>query len=68
MPVRLYHKMKLLVGYKTYIVATLLVLLNLAVAFGWVTPEHMSQINTILGALGLAALRSGVSTDSGAGS
>lgn len=49
-----------LYGRKTYIVAFLMAALNLAVAFGWVSPEHLTQINVVLVALGLGALRAGV--------
>lgn len=52
--------MKALVGKKTYIVATVLAILNLAVAFNWISPDHLSQINTVLVALGLGALRSAI--------
>ena len=48
-------------GKKTYIVAIVVALLNLAVAFNWISPAHLSQINLILAALGLGALRAGVS-------
>lgn len=47
-------------GKKTYIVAVVLAVLNLAVAFGWITPDHLNQINVVLAALGLSALRAGV--------
>jgi hypothetical protein len=49
-----------LYGRKTYIVAVVIAVLNLAVAFGWVSPENLTQINVVLGALGLSALRAGV--------
>jgi hypothetical protein len=48
-------------GRRTYIVAVVIAVLNLAVAFGWVSPENLTQINVVLGALGLGALRSSVS-------
>lgn len=48
-------------GKKTYIVAIVLALLNLAVAANWISPAHMLEINWFLGALGLGALRAGVS-------
>ena len=48
-------------GKKTYIVAALLALLNLAVALDLVTVDQLSQINAILVALGLGAIRAGVS-------
>ena len=47
-------------GKKTYIVAVVLAVLNLAVAFNWVSPDHLAQINTVLAALGLSALRGAV--------
>ena len=47
-------------GRKTYIVAVVVALLNLAVAFGWVSPDHLTQINMVLGALGFSALRQAV--------
>lgn len=47
-------------GYKTYIVALVIAVLNLAVAANWVTPEHLTQINLVLGALGLGAVRSAI--------
>jgi hypothetical protein len=47
-------------GKKTYITAAVLALLNLAVAFNLITPDHLTQINFILTALGLGALRSAV--------
>lgn len=49
--------LKTLEGKKTYITAVVLAVLNLLVAFGVITPDHLSQINTILGALGLGFLR-----------
>ena len=51
---------KSLAGKKTYIVALVIALLNLAVAFGWVSPDHLTQINMVLTALGIGALRSAV--------
>jgi hypothetical protein len=48
-------------GKRTYIVAVVLAVLNLAVAFGWVSPENLTQINIVLGALGISALRASVS-------
>lgn len=50
----------LLQGKKTYIVAIVTAVLNLAVAFNWISPDHLAQINIVFGALGLAALRAGV--------
>lgn len=52
--------LKLLEGKKTYIVAAVMAVLNLLVAFNAISPEHLTQINTLLGALGLAALRAAV--------
>lgn len=49
-----------LAGKKTYITAFVLAALNLAVAFGWISPAHLDQINFVLTALGLSALRAGV--------
>lgn len=48
-------------GKKTYIIATLLAVLNLAVALDWVTVDQLSQINAILVALGLGTIRAGIS-------
>lgn len=48
-------------GKKTYLVAVVIAVLNLAVAFGWISPENLEQINLILVALGLGAIRAGVS-------
>jgi hypothetical protein len=50
-----------LYGKKTYIIAVVIAVLNLAVAFGWISPENLAQINMVLGALGLGALRASVS-------
>jgi hypothetical protein len=47
-------------GKKTYIVAVVLAVLNLAVAFGWISPENLEQINLILVALGFGAIRAGI--------
>ena len=47
-------------GKKTYIVAVVIAVLNLAVAFGWVSPDQLEQINYVLVALGLGTLRAGV--------
>ena len=51
----------LLDGKKTYVIAVVTAVLNLAVAFGWLSVDNLTQINVVLGALGLGALRSGVS-------
>lgn len=47
-------------GYKTYIVAIVVAVWNLGVAVGWISPANLEQINVVLGALGAAALRSGI--------
>ena len=52
--------MNKLAGKKTYIVAVVMAILNLLVAFNVITPDNLTQINTILTALGLGALRSGI--------
>ena len=44
-------------GKRTYIVAIVIACLNLAVACGWVSPAHLDQINLVLVACGLGALR-----------
>jgi uncharacterized membrane protein len=49
-----------LVGKKTYLVAIVLAVLNLAVALNWATVEQLDQVNAVLVALGLGALRAGV--------
>lgn len=51
---------KSLTGRRTYLVALVIAVLNLAVAFGWVTPDNLTQINLVLGALGLGALRASI--------
>lgn len=48
-------------GKKTYLIALVLAVLNLAVAFNWINPDQLAQINWFLAALGLGALRAGVS-------
>lgn len=47
-------------GYKTYIIAIVTAVLNLAVAAGWVSIDHLNQVNVVLVALGGAALRNSV--------
>ena len=49
-----------LYGKKTYIIAVILAVLNLLVACDVFTPDQIEQINLILVALGLGALRAGV--------
>lgn len=47
-------------GYKTYIIAIVAAVVNLLVALGWLTTEHLDTINVILVALGGAAIRAGI--------
>jgi hypothetical protein len=47
-------------GKKTYITAVVLGLASFALAMGWLTKEQYQVIVGLLGSLGLAALRSGV--------
>lgn len=47
-------------GKKTYIIAVVIAVLNLLVAFNVISPENLEQINLILVALGFGALRAGV--------
>lgn len=47
-------------GKKTYIVAIVIAVLNLAVALGYINPDHLTQINLVLGALGLGAIRDAI--------
>lgn len=48
-------------GKKTYIIAFVLAVVNFGVAIGWISPEHLEQINVILVALGIGAIRAGIS-------
>lgn len=52
--------LQFLSGKKTYIVAFVIAGVNLAQAVGWITTEHLNAINAFLAALGLTALRAGV--------
>lgn len=52
--------MKKLIGYRTYIIAIVIAVLNLLVAMGYINTEYVTQINLILGALGLGTLRASV--------
>lgn len=52
--------LKKLEGKRTYIIAVIIAVLNLAVAFNWISPDNLTQINFVLGALGLGALRAAV--------
>jgi len=47
-------------GKKTYIVMIVGVLVNGAVAMGYIPAEYFGLVNSILGFLGLGALRAGV--------
>lgn len=47
-------------GKKTYVVAVIMAVVNLAVAFGYISPEHLTQINIVLVALGLGAVRDAI--------
>ncbi len=47
-------------GKKTYITAAVMALASFALAMGWLTKEQYQVIIGLLGSLGLAALRSGV--------
>jgi len=50
----------MLKGWKTYIVVVLGVIWNGCVALGYLDASTLGLVNTILGFLGLAALRAGV--------
>lgn len=52
--------MNLLKGKKTYIVVAIGVIINGAHTMGLINPNLLPIINVILGFLGLAALRAGV--------
>lgn len=52
--------MDFLKGRKTYLVAIIAIVLNTAVYMNWITVDQLTQINYVLAALGLAALRAGV--------
>lgn len=47
-------------GKKTFIIAAVIAVLNIAVSFNLISPSHLVAINTVLGALGLAAIRSSI--------
>lgn len=51
----------MLAGKKTYLIAVILGLLNVAVYLNWITVDQLEQINVILVALGFGALRAGFS-------
>jgi hypothetical protein len=48
-------------GKKTYITAVVVALASFAMAMGWLSQEQYQVILGLLGSLGLAALRAGVS-------
>lgn len=48
-------------GKKTYIIVIVGVLVNGVYAMGYISAEMLPIVNTILGFLGLAAVRAGVS-------
>lgn len=48
-------------GKKTYIIAVVMAVLNLLVAFEVISVEQIETINVVLASLGLATLRAGVS-------
>jgi len=52
----------MLKGWKTYIVVIVGVLVNGAFAMGLIPAGALPIVNTVLGFLGLAALRAGVSS------
>lgn len=52
--------LEFLEGKKTYIVAIVMAALNIAVTLNMISPENIEQINIILVALGIGALRSGI--------
>ena len=50
----------MLKGYKTYFVVIVGVIVNGMIAMGYIPTEYLVTINSILGFLGLGALRAGV--------
>jgi len=50
-------------GKRTYVVAIIVAVLNLAVAAGWVNTQYINEINMVLVALGGAAIRAGISNE-----
>ena len=48
-------------GKKTYFIAFIGAVLNFSVAMGWVSPDNLAEINAVLIALGLGAVRAGIS-------
>ena len=47
-------------GKKTYILAVVAAVINLAVVSGWINVSYLPQINIVLGALGVGAIRAGI--------
>lgn len=47
-------------GYKTYIIAAIGVLLNGAIAMGYIPEQYFEMINAMLGFLGMGTLRAGI--------
>ena len=52
--------MDFLKGWKTYIIVVLAVIFNGLVAMGYVPAESLGLVNTVLGFLGLGAIRAGI--------
>jgi len=52
--------MKFLTGWKTYIVVAVGVIFNGLVAMGYIPADYIGVVNTILGFLGLGAIRAGI--------
>ena len=50
----------LLKGWKTYIIVVVAVIFNGLVAMGYVPAESLVVVNTVLGFLGLGAIRAGI--------
>jgi hypothetical protein len=50
-------------GKKTYITAALMAVITFARGVGWLDPQQYELVLGLLGSLGLAALRAGVSKD-----
>ena len=50
-------------GYKTYIVAVVMIGLALVKGWGYISADTYQEIQAILVGLGLMAMRAGISTD-----
>jgi len=48
-------------GRKTYIVVIVAIIFNTLVQYGYVDPSYTQYVNIVLSALGLGALRAGIS-------